>query len=482
MDEPAMDLKTDLIQTITPEQAWHYSILPKSKGNDVLEFFHADRNDLAKIEELEMLFGKRVVFHEVSIQMIKKHLSKYYLRNKDTSRHTNGQNKAIEGSSLKPNDFLLHLLEEANNLLCSDIHIESYESLSRIRFRIDGKLIERFIIRRDEYPALINKIKILANLDIAEKRLPQDGRILLKSEEQTYDIRVSIIPSIFGEKIVLRLLRKTASNINIRELGFDQNQFITFVEGLKKPNGIILISGPTGSGKTTTLYASLNILNKTDINILTIEDPIEYTIEGINQVQLREDIGLTFAKALKTFLRQDPDIIMLGEIRDSETAQMAIRAALTGHLVLSTIHTNSAWGIVSRLIDMGIPPFLLSSTLNMVVSQRLIRKLCPLCKREMSFDHKLFPIHVAPENRPITHFIPVGCEHCHNTGFNGRIAVYEIINIDQDMREMIRHSIDDANQKLKEKKIKQLYSSALDYFLQGVTSLEEIAPILESNF
>ena len=390
MDDNYIEISTEIMQSLTPEQAWHYLIVPKKVNEETLELYHSftDRNKFIE-EELEILFGRKIILHRVAENILRRTLSKYYLR----KNHNISDQSIIRGKTidfdLKTNDFLFDLLNEASDLRCSDIHIEAYEEEARIRFRIDGKLIERYVIKKDVYPALINQIKILSNLDIAEKRLPQDGRILFKTVRLKYDIRVSIIPAIFGEKVVLRLLGKIASDLNITELGFTEAQFKDYLKGIKRTNGICLISGPTGSGKTTTLYATLNILNKKDTNIVTIEDPIEYTIQGVNQVQLREDIGLTFAKALKTFLRQDPDIIMLGEIRDEETAHMAIRASLTGHLVLSTIHTNSAWGIISRLIDMGIPPFLLASTINVVVAQRLVRKLCRGCKEEQLDINKL---------------------------------------------------------------------------------------------
>ncbi len=482
MDEDLIELTTEMVQSITSDQAWHYQILPKSSGRESLEFYHAKEKDsnLDK-EELEVLFGKKISFHEVSSYIVKKHLSKYYLRNKNDNKRNDGLHLNEENNQLKQDDFLLELIDEANNLLCSDVHIEAYEGTSRIRFRIDGKLFERYILKKDDYPALINKIKILASLDIAEKRLPQDGRILFKSGGRSFDIRVSIIPSLYGEKIVLRLLRKTSVDINISELGLNDLQLEKYLQGIKKPNGIILISGPTGSGKTTTLYATLNILNKNDINILTIEDPIEYTIEGINQVQLREDIGLTFARALKTFLRQDPDIIMLGEVRDPETAQMAIRAALTGHLVLSTIHTNSAWGIITRLVDMGIPPFLLSSTINTVVAQRLVRKLCCHCKIEKEFDATLLPLNLKVNSEIKTHYIPGGCEHCHNSGYSGRVAVFEVINIDNELKENIQQSQIMVKQLLKKKEVKTLSMSAFELFCSGKTSLQEILPILSSE-
>lgn len=483
MDENVLELSTEMIQTITSEQAWHYKILPKANCNGTLEFYYDQDGDSVSIsEELEMLFGKKIDLQKIPSLVLNKSLSKYYLRKRDGSNDLGGTSLSEEKQQLISNDFLNNLIEEANNLLCSDIHIESYESISRIRFRIDGKLFERYIIKREDYPALINKVKILANLDIAEKRLPQDGRILVKSGTKSYDIRVSIIPSLYGEKIVLRLLRKSTSDIRISDLGFNDLQLKDYLEGIKKPNGIILISGPTGSGKTTTLYATLNILNRKDVNILTIEDPIEYTIEGINQVQLREDIGLTFSRALKTFLRQDPDIIMLGEVRDSDTAQMAIRAALTGHLVFSTIHTNSAWGIITRLIDMGIPPFLLSSTINSVVAQRLVRKLCVHCKSEQEIDTTLLPSNLKGMGSLRSHFIPIGCEHCHNSGFSGRMAVFEVIHIDNELRECIRRGEYEVSHRLKLNGIKTLVSSAFELLENGITSLEEVLPILLSDF
>ena len=270
----------------------------------------------------------------------------------------------------------------AKNYGSSDIHIEPYEKYSRVRFRIDGHLIEQFKVNQSQYPQIVNQVKIKAGLDISQKRLSQDGRIAINAEGNEFDIRVSCLPTLHGEKIVMRILKRDTSDINLEHLGFTKKELQVYKEGIKNPNGIILISGPTGSGKTTTLYGTLKLLNEESRNITTIEDPIEYTLEGINQVQLKEDIGFDFPSALRTFLRQDPDIIMVGEIRDEKTANMAIKAALTGHLVFSTIHTNSAWATISRLIDMNIPPFLIASTLKISMAQRLVRKLCPKCKKE----------------------------------------------------------------------------------------------------
>jgi general secretion pathway protein E/type IV pilus assembly protein PilB len=339
-------------------------------------------------------------------------------------------------------------------------------------------MVERYLLKREDYPALINKIKIYANLDIAEKRLPQDGRINFKHQGQQFDIRASVLPTLHGEKVVLRLLNNDATEIDLNSLGFSAFDLDNYLQGAKRPNGILLISGPTGSGKTTTLYATLKLLNLETRNILTIEDPVEYTLEGINQVQLKESIGLGFAEALKTFLRQDPDVIMVGEIRDTETANMAIRAALTGHLVLSTIHTNSAWGTVSRLIDMGVHPFLVANTLNTTVAQRLIRLLCPNCKQAKDFDPRLYPRQFKPYREVNDHYVANGCEHCYFTGYKGRKAVYEVIPIDQELSAEIKAGNMNVNNLLKDRGVFTLAENAFNLFSDGLTSIEEIYPLL----
>ncbi len=373
------------------------------------------------------------------------------------------------------------LITEAKTLGSSDIHLESYEEKCRVRFRIDGHLVERYAIGVEDFPVIVNKIKIRANLDIAEKRLPQDGRIHFHTSGQKFDIRVSVLPTLYGEKVVLRLLSNDATGIEIERLGFSKRELEDYTQAIKRPHGIVLISGPTGSGKTTTLYATLRILNKRSTNILTIEDPIEYTLEGINQVQLKESIGLTFSSALRTFLRQDPDVIMVGEIRDVETARMAIRAALTGHLVLSTIHTNSAWGIVSRLIDMDIPGYLIAGILNTAVAQRLLRLLCNECKSSISFDPVLFPRGFVPPKEVKEHFTACGCEHCHFTGYKGRKAIYEVITLDSDLMELIRMGGSNVHEMLKQKNISLLSTSAFELFQRGETSLDEAYPVLLNN-
>ncbi len=469
---------TEILQILKPEQAWYYLAIPKERNNSTVEFFISKNSSKTDAKnELEMILDKSVVLHEEEDSVIQKLLSKHYRKANQVNLET-----VQKVFNLKSTEFLKTLVSEAKNLGSSDIHIESYEEKCRVRLRIDGNLIERMIIDKNDYPALINMIKIQANLDISEKRLPQDGRIFFNDGTNKFDIRVSSLPTLYGEKIVLRLLSNDATNIDIYELGFQKHELEAYLEGIKKPHGIVLISGPTGSGKTTTLYATLKILNKEKTNVVTIEDPVEYTLKGINQVQVKESIGLTFASALRTFLRQDPDVIMLGEIRDGETAQMAIRAALTGHLVLSTIHTNSAWGTVSRLIDMGIPPFLLANTLNTTAAQRLVRLLCPDCKQEENFDSKLLPKHFSPPSVPKKHSVAKGCQYCYYTGYKGRKAIYEIIGLDSQLADQIKENKLKVDELLRSRQIRSLSDNAFDLFMKGESSLEEIYSLLSDEF
>ena len=466
-----IELLAENLHVITKDQAWHYRILPKEKNDTHLVFYceeSVQKEEL--ILELEVIIGLSIELCPVEQSQISRLLSKHYIR--DTI------SKGVRSSSINEEDFLENIIAEAKNLHSSDIHIEVYENRCRVRIRIDGKMIERYHLKIETYPALINKIKVLANLDIAEKRLPQDGRITFKHLNSQFDIRVSILPTLYGEKVVLRLLNNDATNIDIMKVGFSDFDLGNYIEGVCRPNGILLISGPTGSGKTTTLYATLKYLNKDSRNILTIEDPIEYTLEGINQVQLRESIGLGFSEALKTFLRQDPDVIMVGEIRDQATANMAIRAALTGHLVLSTIHTNSAWGTISRLIDMGIPPFMVANTLNTSVAQRLVRLLCDHCKTKAIFSETQYPKQFQPGYELSHHYVAKGCENCHYTGYKGRKAVYEVITIDQELSVEIKKANMDVHDLLKQRKIFSLAENAFQLFSDGLTSMEEIYPLL----
>jgi type IV pilus assembly protein PilB len=434
-------LPPEIKHLITIEQAWAYKIVPQQLHENTLHVLIDDGQPIADTKtELEIVLGKHIVLIPTAFANIEKLLNINYPK-----AQQNINEVATVQLNINEGNFLESLVKEAKNLRSSDIHIEIYDDKCRIRFRVDGQLIERHKINKTEYPTLINKIKISAKCDIAEKRLPQDGRIRYNVNNSKIDIRVSILPTLHGEKVVLRLLGNDATHIDILKLGFNEQELARYQLAVQKTNGIILISGPTGSGKTTTLYATLKLLNKPKANILTIEDPIEYTLDGINQVQLKESIGLNYAEALRTFLRQDPDVIMLGEIRDNETAQMAIRAALTGHLVLSTIHTNSAWGTISRLIDMGVPAYLLANTINLSVAQRLVRILCPQCKAEKPFSITELPKYYQHLTLSKQH-VPVGCNACHFTGYKGRKAVYEVINITKELAECIKEQKTNVNE------------------------------------
>lgn len=461
-------IPSSLVQQITAEQAFFYRIVPKETTDGVLVFW-TDTLSLDNLHsELKIVLDFPIGLEPLPSEELQDYLAANY-RKVQTA-----QNSELHYTP----DFLEKILVNAKEIGSSDIHFEPYEMQCRVRFRLDGKLVEQFSIPIHEYPTIINKIKIRADLDIAEKRLPQDGRITMKSNGSEFDIRVSSLPTLFGEKIVLRILNKDTKSVSLVDLGFNEIELRRYKEGIKIPNGIILISGPTGSGKTTTLYATLKLLNDSKTNILTIEDPIEYTLEGVNQVQLKENIGLDFASALRTFLRQDPDIIMVGEIRDVKTANMAIRAALTGHLVLSTIHTNSAWATISRLIDMGIPPFLIASTLNISVAQRLVRQLCSHCKLKDEVKPELFPEGFNPPKDLTHHYVPIGCQTCHHTGYSGRKAIYEIIPITSSLTPLIKNNALDINDYLNKNNIRSLKDNALLLIKEGATSIEEIYPLL----
>lgn len=467
-----IELDTSILSVLSTEQAWYYRAVPKEVSDNTLSLYvDAKSFSSSSEEELEFFVSKTIVAESLASDVIQGLLSKHY-------RKSNAETRMVSAKTSDAEGFVLQIIEDARSLGSSDVHIEIYDAFARVRIRIDGNLVERYKIGKADYPEIVNKVKINAKLDITEKRLPQDGRINFRQGGHHFDIRVSVLPTLYGEKIVLRLLGHEAKELELESIGLAGQELANYTEGIKKPNGIILISGPTGSGKTTTLYATLKTLNDSKRNIVTVEDPIEYTLEGINQVQLKESIGLTFASALRSFLRQDPDVIMLGEIRDGETAQMAIRAALTGHLVLSTIHTNSAWGTISRLLDMGVPSFLLANTMNTSVAQRLVKRLCPSCKAKRKFTHEEFPPTFETRDSITTQWVPVGCENCHHTGYSGRIALYEVIPVDQEVAESIRLERFEIDEKLRQRSIRSLAISALDVFKKGDTSLDEVYPLL----
>jgi type IV pilus assembly protein PilB len=361
----------------------------------------------------------------------------------------------------------------------SDIHVEPYENSLRVRYRIDGVMYTVMNLPTKIKAALTSRIKIMSKLDIAERRLPQDGRIKLKlGKKRDIDFRVSVLPCLFGEKTVLRLLDKGNLQVDLTKLGFEQGALDDFMEALNKPYGMLLVTGPTGSGKTTTLYSALNYLNKADTNIMTAEDPVEFNFMGINQVQVKEEIGLTFAAALRSFLRQDPDIIMVGEIRDFETAEIGVKAALTGHLVLSTLHTNDAPGTISRLLNMGIEPFLVSSSVILILAQRLARRICAQCKEEEKFPAAaLIKIGFSEEEAgKIKCYKGKGCPACNGTGYKGRVALYEVMPVRDELKELILEgaSTTDIKKAAIRLGMKTLRMSGLTKVGEGVTTIDEV--------
>jgi type IV pilus assembly protein PilB len=373
------------------------------------------------------------------------------------------------------------ILEQALRAGASDIHIEPFEDSCAIRLRVDGSLRELIPPPRSQFISIVSRFKILAKMDIAEKRVPQDGAIALKTGDKRIDLRVSTVPTVYGEKIVMRILDKGAIPIELTGLGFDERQSKDLIESIQMPHGLMLVTGPTGSGKSTTLYACLNKLNEPDTNICTVEDPVEYKFKGINQVQVKSQVGLTFAGALRAFLRQDPDVIMVGEVRDQETAQICLRAALTGHFVLSTIHTNDSLSAVNRLVDMGIEPFLLASTLRVLEAQRLIRRLCKQCKEPFECDGDTAKLHGLEAGQTL--YRPKGCDECRGAGYRGRIGVFEVVRITPHMANLIqtRTALPELRAAAREEGMKLLLDSGMDKVRSGMTSLEEVLTVAISN-
>jgi type IV pilus assembly protein PilB len=456
----------------------------------------ADPGNLFVIDDIRFLTRKNIQVHVVSDNVIRKVIGQY-LSEDDSFDDVLGMLKEdmdvdliqsteeMDLSSLEdaaeqaPVVKLVNLiLMDAIRKQASDIHVEPYEKILRVRFRIDGVLYEVMRPPHQLKNALISRIKIMSRLDIAERRLPQDGRIRLKAKGREMDFRVSVLPTIFGEKVVLRLLNKEALQLDMTKLGFEEIQYKNFREAIYQPFGMVLVTGPTGSGKTTTLYSALSELNKISQNISTAEDPIEYNLTGINQVQVHEAIGLTFAAALRSFLRQDPDIIMVGEVRDFETAEIAVKSALTGHLVLSTIHTNDAPSTINRLLNMGVEAFLVASAVNLVLAQRLVRRICNECKVvEDVPPETLLDLGVLDEELGTFEcYRGKGCPLCNDTGYRGRIALYEVMPLYDQIRELVLMGASAAE--IKKESIRlgmtTLRRSGINKLKDGVTSIEEV--------
>ena len=411
-----ISLEKDLSILVPEKLARKYNLFPIEVNEDSL-IVGIEKNNIYAIQDLKLITGKNIILKLLSTDEIKKSIELCY-------------GDSINIDEDYANNLFGDILQKAVKEDASDIHIEPFEDLLRVRIRVDGKMKETSNLSLDLYPSLASVIKYRANMDITEKRLPQDGRIDLKIQNEIVDIRISTVPTTYGEKIVLRLLKRNSFLKNKEELGFSKEAISKIEEIISKKTGILLVTGPTGSGKTTTVYSLLKDLKNSSQNIMTIEDPIEYKMEGINQIQVNPKVGLTFEKGLKAILRQDPDIIMVGEIRDIETAKTAVRAAITGHLVISTLHTNDAISTIARLIDMEIPVYLLNSSLIGVISQRLVRKVCSDCSNEVVISQNEYEqIHTA---------IPIGCEECNSTGYKGRTSVYEILQVNNELRNAIQ--------------------------------------------
>ena len=374
-----------------------------------------------------------------------------------------------------------HLLFQAVKREASDIHVEPYEKEVRVRYRIDGVMFLALTPPKRIQSALVSRLKIMANLNIAEKRKPQDGRIEIKVAGKEIDIRVSVLPVVHGERVVMRLLDKSRTFVKLETLGFSERDFKVLEHSISQPNGIVLVSGPTGSGKTTTLYSILSRVNSSEVNLVTVEDPVEYQIPGINQVQVNEKIGLTFAAALRSILRQDPDIVMIGEARDNETVQIAVQASLTGHLVFSTIHTNNAPATITRLIDMGIEPFLIASSVTAILAQRLVRKLCDKCKQTYQPTPDLLKsLHISPEQaKKITFYKAVGCASCMNSGYSGRLPIFEIMAMTSAIANLViarADSLKIRNQAIKDG-MTELVTDGISKIEKGLTTIEEVLSV-----
>jgi type IV pilus assembly protein PilB len=494
VDPLSLDIPRELLGVIPHAIVLKHHLIPTSLARSTLTIAMADPSNLIAINEVKFLTGYDVKVAVASPSTIQHAIERYYdaqttdydqmltqLGNENVELLTESDDidlKELERATEEaPVVRLVNaVLTDAIRKRASDIHVEPYEKMLRIRFRIDGVLYEIMQPPLRLKNAITSRLKVMANLDIAERRLPQDGRIKMKlSDKKEMEFRVSCLPTLFGEKVVLRLLDKSNLQLDMTKLGFEDEALKNFKESIYKPFGMVLVTGPTGSGKTTTLYSGLAELNKVGVNISTAEDPVEYNLVGINQVQMHDDIGLNFAAALRAFLRQDPDIIMVGEIRDFETAEIGIKAALTGHLVLSTLHTNDAPSTVNRLLNMGVEPFLVASSVNLILAQRLARVICPHCKEDL---------HVAPgvleeigwKGEPFVPQHGTGCPNCGGTGFRGRIALYEVMPMGEAMREQVLSGASalDLKRTAIQEGMATLRQSGLIHVVRASTTIEEV--------
>ncbi len=483
-----------LTRLLPGDVATKFMALPVSKSGRKLVVAMANPSNIFALDDIKFITGYEVEPRVASEMAVKKALDRAYdsagtmadvmkgfeddlsvVEEEDTSTENDGIGQMDEAPIVK---LVNSLIADAVRKGASDIHIEPYEKTMRVRFRIDGALQEMMAPPYKFKAAITSRLKIMADLDIAERRVPQDGRIKIKVLNRTIDLRVSSLPTIFGEKIVMRILDKTNLNVDLEKLGFEPASMREFIAAILNPYGMVLVTGPTGSGKTTSLYSALSRVNTPNVNVMTAEDPVEYNLDGINQVLVNDSVGLSFAAALKAFLRQDPNIIMVGEIRDIDTASIATKAALTGHLVLSTLHTNDAPSAIGRLIDMGIEPFLVASSVNLVLAQRLVRKVCAHCRKPAELtDEILSELQMDRKDLEGANIVEgVGCVECNNTGYRGRAGVYEVMTISPPLRDLVlqRASAIEIKRTAIEGGMLTLRRDALQKLKRGITSVEEV--------
>jgi len=490
------EIDPTVIKLVPAEVAQKHQVIPLNRTGAVLTVAMADPSNIFAIDDIKFMTGFKVETVVASETSIKNSINRYY----DSAGLVQDiikdfDDKQVQAGDVEEEDINVAELQQATedapvvklvNLIlteaikkgASDIHIEPYEKAFRVRYRIDGVLYEVMTPPMKLRAALTSRVKIMAQLDISERRLPQDGRIKIKVSGKEMDYRVSSLPTLFGEKVVLRLLDKSNLQLDMTKLGFEPKGLADFEQAITAPYGMILVTGPTGSGKTTTLYSALNRINSPETNIMTAEDPVEINLPGVNQVQMKAEIGLNFAAALRSFLRQDPDIIMVGEIRDYETAEIAIKAALTGHLVFSTLHTNDAPSTVSRLLNMGVEPFLVSASTNLILAQRLVRKVCKDCREKVQVPGSvLVNLGFTPEEaKEIVCYHGKGCNNCSETGYKGRLALYEVMVVNEEIKKMVLDgaSTMELREAGRRNGMLTLRESGLQKLREGTTSLEEI--------
>ncbi len=501
VDVTDVEIEAGLLQKFPPEIARQHTILPLQRRGNRLALAMVDPGDMVAIDAARFATDYDVQPVVASREQILAAIERFYgeppKKKKAKPRPAPEKEEPVEEAPEPPKttvaaptstdeapivNFVNDLIADALDHKASDIHLESYTDRFRIRYRVDGILHEVLSPDAKYRDAIVSRLKIMANLDIAERRMPQDGAIRFDARDEPIDIRVSTAPTITGEKVALRLLRKSTINIPLEELGFTKEQLEIFSRSIGVHNGVILVTGPTGSGKTTTLYAAVKVLNDPTRNIMTVEDPVEYELDGVNQVNANTEIGLSFARALRGFLRQDPNVILVGEVRDIETANICIQAALTGHLVMSTVHTNDAVSTINRLVNMGVEPFMLAASLNTVIAQRLLRRICPYCKEPITYPAELLEkFGLKPsEMEGVASFVGSGCDNCLGLGYAGQVGIFEILTIDDTIRSMIGEQAGERalREYAEEQGMQTLRHSAVQKFKRGLTTLEEIERVL----